>query len=308
MSKEIKKRMLPSNYSYDPTKLYQQTLSFDEAALYVGVSIPRFMKAIHNKEIAEIEKNMFRKGDLAAWTEEQRYTKNKDTASPFLTMLLCEGASSSGYIVPDETCDRLFNYIEEHIAEGRTGCQYIEYNGERTVEVIDPFFNCPVIDKFVWSEPIQKILQSIVGKTPYIVNNLRVLNKLPGRRNTLIHTDYTWARSTSRKDIMFSFQVSLTDPTTSDGGVAYLPKSHRIQENGRVREMPVGDYSGFMTIQKQRGDLVVLNSGVIHGSLVNTTNERRTSLFIEFISVEEALQSVDRKVGFRDYNKRYIFP
>ena len=187
--------------------------------------------------------------------------------------------------------------------------EYLTYKktGESAVEVNDPFFNQKPVDEFVWSSLCQSIRRDIVGDAPYIVNNLRVLNKLPGRRNTLIHTDYMWVNSPSRRDISFSLHIQLTDPCESDGGVAYLPRTHRTWNKGRIREMPMGDYSGFQTILKKKGEIVVLNSGVIHGSLLNTTQHRRVSLFVEFVSLAEALVCKHPRMGLREENKRYIF-
>ncbi len=255
----------------------------------------------------------FRRGDLGAWAEDNRYQTRKDTASPFLYSFLEEGVAIYDTIIPDEKIEEMLADIDEYVARKGPHCHYLtdKETGEISVELFERHFNQESIDKhIIWTPFFREIAKELLGELPYIVSNIRVLFKLPGKRHTLIHQDYIWLNTGVRRDMAFAVHVQLTDPNLCDGGFAYLPATHRADSEGKMKEMPFGDYTGFKTIFRKKGEVVVMNCGVVHGSLPYTSYERRVSLFVQVISLPEALTVTNLSVRLpvlSEDNKRYIF-
>ena len=283
---------------YDETQLYKETYDFTSAVRFAGCSSSFLFDALQNGELVSSPTGTLRKIDIAAWNEERRFQDYQKTDDWIYTFL-----RDGIYHFEECFSPELIDALREFTWTGRAYRWFMPGSSRHSFDRILNMFDNPLIDEIALSPILHRKAQCLFKNNPYIIHGLAIIEKQPHTEKTIIHYDRVWTTTGSRKDPVFWFEVSLTEPKDFDCRLQCLLCSHRLDHGQAFAYRET--LCGFTPALAPKGHLSLRNAGVQHGSLPNTGNMTRKTLTIGFMSLEESLASKTRNVIQK--NPRYIF-
>eukprot|EP01023_Acetabularia_acetabulum_P023053 TRINITY_DN2262_c1_g1_i1.p1 TRINITY_DN2262_c1_g1~~TRINITY_DN2262_c1_g1_i1.p1 ORF type:complete len:286 (+),score=46.81 TRINITY_DN2262_c1_g1_i1:1128-1985(+) len=150
----------------------------------------------------------------------------------------------------------------------------------------------PKFENFSKSGEVSGILRSLGYKQPIPVQSMYIF-KQPGIGGEVVaHQDSTFLR-TEPEDSCVALWFALENATLQNGCLWAQPNSHQngiykrfVLKDRKVcftGESPAMDESGFVPLEVQKGDLVLLHGANLHRSSGNTSDQSRHAYSVHFV-------------------------
>ncbi|RWS30557.1 hypothetical protein B4U80_13618 [Leptotrombidium deliense] len=135
--------------------------------------------------------------------------------------------------------------------------------------------------RVVFTEEAKLILKHLEFRHP-VVYQSSIIHKAPGAPSLSLHQDEAYLNN-EPKGCGVNFWIAIEDATEDNGSLVIYPGSHRTVKCRKVGLTEQGAYddidkSKLVKVMVKKGDLVLLNSLVVHGSEANNTNAIQRSL------------------------------
>lgn len=293
------------NDKYTPWLNYRKTVRTDELNSFLSEQdYSEVYSAIEKGELKTAHGNRVRYIDLSAWVEEQRFRRLVDEDPLWKKELYEYGYSITDLYISDSIVNDILSVAHNEIELNKFGFPSTEYNryGEEVSWRWLRLFSSTKISQVFELDCVKEIGQAIFGSEPYIIDNITILCKPPDTCAITVHFDIITVMRKTLKYPAVLFSIDLTDPNEADGGLLVLPKSHRIQPNGRMLDIP-DTREGLVSIASNIGQIKIHNSGTFHATKINTTKNIRYTFYVTLTSVEAGTV---RREKYKD-NDSYIF-
>ena len=294
-----------TNDKYTPWLNYRKTVRIDQLNDFLSKqNYNEVHSAIEKGELKAAHGNRVRYIDLSAWVEEQRFKRLVSEDLNWKKELYEYGYSVTNMYIPDSIINDILKMSFDELKLKKFGFPSTEYN--RRNENVSwrwlRLFGSTTISQVFELDCVKEIGKSIFGDEPYIIDNITILCKPPETSAITVHFDVITVIRKTLKYPAVLLSVDLTDSNESDGGLVVLPKSHRIQNNGRMLDIPT-TRDGFVPIVSDIGQIKIHNSGIFHATKINITQNIRYTFYITMTSVEAGTV---RREKYKD-NNSYIF-
>lgn len=267
-----------------------------EASKIINTPPSFFYKAIDTKVLHWSSPDNLLLLDVLGWNQENYY-RNMPNSSP--SWALDFARDGHGYI-PNVFCqkeldilssivDELYEQHKEDSKDPQTSFD-ITYDGTYYLERMRWLWKTPLL--FMLGHPIfDEVSQAMFGTKDWLPFLYMGIFKQPGSLPTTCHRDLHWSLPEDFQHMRFLCQIQLTPPIPGDGGLEFLPESHRLQKDRPMTHQYLprtNDYRPFYghTIY----DMNIHNIGVLHTVGSNTSSLMMKRLYIGVIpSTDPAL-------------------
>lgn len=150
----------------------------------------------------------------------------------------------------------------------------------------DVQFQSAMVSRLLVDQRLTSLMQGCIGPNVQL-HHTKMFIKPPEKGSPFpMHQDQPYFPHA--KHSMTAAIVHFDDATPEKGCVAVYPGSHKLgpiePDNPRDRSLSMKRYSleGATLCPTEAGDVLIFNYLTIHGSGINTSNEARTTLLIQF--------------------------
>jgi len=290
---------------YTPWLNYKKTVRLNELNDFLSeYDYIRVYSAIEKGELKTAHGNLVRYIDLSAWVEEQRFKRLVNEDPLWKKELYEYGYSVTNLYISNSIIKDILNVVRNESELNKVGFSSTEFNryGDNVSWRWLRLFGSTNIFQVFELDCVKEIGRVIYGSEPYIIDNITILCKPPETSAIAIHFDVITVMRNTLKYPAVLFSIDLTDPNEADGGLIVLPKSHRIQNNGRMLDIP-NTREGFVSISNVVGQIKIHNSGIFHATKINVTKNIRYTFYVTLTSVEAGTV---RREKYKD-NNSYIY-
>lgn len=163
-----------------------------------------------------------------------------------------------------------------------------DQDGELFVERQRFVYNTPLVhflDYPLWGE----IAETLFGTSEWIPSQLAIIQRPQKAKGMSPHRDAFWYFPIEdREHIRVFASINLTPPEEGDGGLYYIPGSHKLNEDGVLPcPLPNWESEGLVQVDASVHDVILHNNGVVHMSHPNTGTQTSYRLYIEMIAQTE---------------------
>lgn len=291
---------------YKPFGRYLPLIDAVDAAEFTGIDLETIQEAVSSGELKTAHKRSFRVIDLAAWTEELRFRNLEESSPKWQKHLYDFGFVATDDHISEAYLDNLRLASEyAHAGDPRYTNPTYQYNidGERTIWRFLRLYNIDIVDEvlFGWNT-LHEIGTTVFKGTPYVIDNVALVCRKPRTAPIPRHSDIITVVRDNVQYPAILVSVDLNDVPVKDGGVLFLPKSHRIQ-NGRMIDLPATN-DNFESLSTIAGQVKIHNSGVIHTTTLNLTQQVRFTFYVTLVSHDAGSY---RSTKYNRDNVNYVF-
>ena len=237
-------------------------------------------------------------------------TSGLGSAAASLDRAALDAYARDGYLIgrrplfPAPLLDRLEEILQEWLDRVAAGTAPAHLNA--------PHFSDPRLFDFLAAEPVLDLVESMIGGNIAIWAS-QFFCKPPGAGQAIgWHADaHYWARFL-RPVRVVSIWLALDDASAANGCMRVLPGSHRARRFRYVPRLPDEnpffprrvlpddiDASKAVDVELGRGEFLVFDGHLVHGSAANTGTRRRAGFTMRYIPTSCRFDAVDVRIGRR---------
>lgn len=267
----------------------KREVSLNEASRIINTEPRKFYRAIDTGVLHYSSPGKFLLLDILGWNQENYYQAlPKDSPSWALDL----GRDGHGCIANvfsefeisylSSICDQLYEEYKEDSTNPQTSFD-LTYDKIYYLERMRWLWTTPL--RFIIGHPIfDEISLRMFGTQNWLPYLYMGIFKHSGSLPTTCHRDVHWSVPENFQHMRFLCQIQLTPPNPGDGGLEFLPESHRLQKDRPMihqYQPRTEGYRSFYGITPY--DMNMHNIGVLHTVGSNTANILMKRLYIGII-------------------------
>ncbi|MEL7004986.1 MAG: phytanoyl-CoA dioxygenase family protein [Bacteroidota bacterium] len=280
-----------------------------EASKFTGFCHQELMSFISSGLLKSYSEQalLFNKSDLAALIEINRKRIKKNVESQLSDSDVAQFWDEGFLLLKDQLNDELLEILSSVVdnlilqTKIQNGSIIREADKKIKDDILERILNIQdysTVFRDFYKNPLFGKIGNSFFEDDYICYNMSLVVKVPNEGFEMVmHRDPTWTTRLLPSPVI-AMGIYLDNSDSHNGGVSFFPKTHKIGEGGNllaaITRSKVENRPKCTPVVK-RGDILIHNLGVIHGSLANKSQLTRRTLYFSLMAKKEAHLS-NRKV------------